>query len=67
MQNKIAVEVRPEGSAGYVVVFRDPHGFPHDVKRFGPEERASARAYRDGFADGVVRGGVVAASILNGS
>lgn len=69
MQNRIGVEVRAEGRDGYVVVFRDPNGHPHDVKRFGNDqaERDRARAYRDGFADGLVRGGVVAAAILNGN
>ena len=76
-----SVEIRAEGADGYVVVFRDPAGFPHDVRRFTAsypkydekliktmkQASAEARAYRDGFADGLVRASRVLAGVLGQS
>lgn len=69
-----SVEIRAEGSGGYVVVFRDPTGFPHDLRRFeiadeyaARQASREARAYRDGFADGLVRASLVLAGVLGQS
>lgn len=60
------VNVRAEGSDGYMVVYTDASGQQHDLRRFPHteirgESRRVAHSYRDGVAEGIFR----ASSILS--
>jgi hypothetical protein len=60
-----SVEIRAEGSNGYVVVYRGVDGKPTDLRRL--ETRQLANQYRDGVAEGLYRASCILSDLeING-